>query len=53
MLTIIADALKTATRRNEWNAPPQWKEPNRRPFDQREADRIDRVRRSLHYRNLW
>ncbi len=53
MLTVIADALKTATRTDNWNAPQHWKGPSRRPIDQREAERIDRVRRSLHYRNLW
>ena len=53
MLSIFAKTFKTATRQDKWDAPDHFRSPSRRPISDREAERIDQFRRSLHYRAPW
>ncbi len=53
MLTVIADALRTATRQEKWDAPQHWKAHRRSPMTDREARKIEETRKSLQFRSLW
>ncbi len=52
MLTILADVLKTATRRNDWDAPDHWSgHPARKTRAQ--LEREAELRRQRLYRDAW
>ena len=53
MLSIFAKTFRTATRQDKWDAPDHFRQPHRRPISDLEAARIERFRRTLHYRSPW
>jgi len=53
MLTVIADALRTASRQRDWDAPQHWRVQKRGPTTDRDARKAEICRKRLHFRSPW
>lgn len=53
MLTILANMMGEATRQNKWDAPQNWRGPNKIPMSDREARQIEEERKKMQFRHLW